>query len=656
MKRGNQAQPKPGAEVTTAVMEHAAPSQRRRTRMAIGIMIGILLLNLIGFSGLWLASVPKAERALMTDLAQHIAHITTFLHTTDIFDSANGTALQTELAAASADLHQLDTLLPFGGTIGSDATRMHEGILMAANFCDAIQNLFGSILLVEPGLRTFVALLLDAPGIAPNGVAAPLTLATINQSQRLLLQSRTTWALVQQDYALLGNGTVADAFGISATNINTFLRYIDATYAAFSAALPAVSAVLDNLPVLLGILQPAQMILAVQDPDELTPFGGAIGSYAWLHVNAGRPLNRLRFKDIVSLDCPQRCVNTPLPAQYSWFKPPDGVWDVRSGGISSDIITAGALFSTLVSNESGVMSQGFLFMTPKVLQHILQISGPVAVPALHLTITAQTLPDALHQIHLQSLTQSGFAANTPTMDEYIVNGIIGALAHLSDDQLRRIGTTFLQDFYTRDIQIYTVYSRVQNEFTALGATGIVPEQNDDILAVVDTDLGNDFASADVTQHIADRIVLGANGLASHTLTLSYTYTPSAQNAANASPYADLVQVKLPPQIPAPHISGSCQAVHIHTASHTVAACRLRIAPGATVTLHITWTTPLMEGHIYRLILQRQTGTAPGVAISMAMANGAALATTTPGASTIRGIITWSSAALSSDMAISANIP
>jgi hypothetical protein len=653
MKRGHQAQPPPGAAVAVAVLERAAPAQRRRERMAIGIMIGILLLNLIGFSGLWLASVPKAERALMTDLAQHIAHITTFLHTTDIFDSANGAVMQTELAAASNDLHQLDTLLPFGGTFGSDATRLHDGILMAASFCDTLQNLFGSILLVEPGLRTFVASLLGAPGIAPNGVAAPLDLATINQAQRLLLQSRTAWALVQQEYALLGNGTVPDAFGISATNINAFVQYIDATDAAFSVALPAVSAVLDNLPVLLGILQPAQMILAVQDPDELTPFGGAIGGYAWLHVNAGRPLNRLHFKDIVSLDCPQRCVNTPLPSQYSWYTPPDGVWDVRTGGISSDIITTGAIFSTLVSNESGIVSQGFLFVTPKVLQHILHISGPVAVPALHLTVTAQTLPNVLHQLHMQSLARSGFAANTPTKDEYIVNSIIGALAHLSDDQLRRIGTAFLQDFYTRDIQIYTVYSRVQNEFTALGATGIVPGQTDDALAVVDTNLGNDYASADVTQHIADRIVLGANGQASHTLTLSYTYTPSAQNAA---PYADLVQVELPRQISAPYISGPCQAVRVRDTSHAVAACRLHIAPGATVTLHITWATSLMESHMYRLILQHQTGTSPSVAISIATANGAALSTSTPGASTLRGIITWSIAALSSDMAISANIP
>src|SRR6185437_2642282 len=217
-----------------------APSARIK-HLAIGIVIGVVLLNLIGFSGLWLASVPKASRAITSDLAQHVAQITALMHTPDIFTEANLTQLQTELNASSTDLKKLDALLPLGGIAGSSSMmRLHHGILMANDFCQALQNLFAGILMVEPGLRAFLYSLLGAPGIVQGGATSPLTLQDINTAQRLMHSSQEAWALMQQEHQIIGVAPVPAAFGISATEINAFATYINETAGSYALAFPTV--------------------------------------------------------------------------------------------------------------------------------------------------------------------------------------------------------------------------------------------------------------------------------------------------------------------------------------------------------------------------------------------------------------------------------
>ncbi len=636
----------------------AAPRTRfsRSTKLAVGIVLGVVVLNLIGFSGLWVTNVAKASRAITNDLDLHVARLTTLLHSTDIFDEAMLPQWQTELNAASADLQKLNGLLPLGGNIGTrDITRMHHGIQMANDFCQALQNLFGGIGIVEPGLRAFLYSLLKSPGIAQGSTVVPMTLHDINNAQALIRNSNNAWELVEQERQILGNAPLSDAFGISATPINRFVNYINQTFPNYAKAFPAISALLDHFHILTGILRPGHLLLALADPDQLRPGGGAIGAYADVRTNGGKVTNRLQFQDISRLDCPTICAQNAVPPQYAWYTPQDGMWGVRDSELDPNFQQSGMQIYNLYLAETGEAVDGIMVFTPALLQQILQIMGPVVVRSLHVTVSVKNVAQAMYREHQKALALSPQIAGAaiPTYDELFANAIFDTLAHATNSQLRQIGTALLHDLTTKDVQLFSIYERVETQLQSLGADGSLNAPYDDSLAVVDTNMGRNFTSAGVTERISDRITLDQAHMATHALTVTYNYPSPATLGSSSGVYDDLVQVLVPAQLAARTISGACKQIAITFTGSTDLACRLKLEPGASVSLRFSWAVPLsLQNHIYRLLVQRQAGAEQNYSITLIAAKGGHLTPVSADARLVKGVVTWSRAPLLNDVDLS----
>ncbi len=641
-------------DATQPTLRIATLSQRPRapiTRLVIFVLIGVFFVNAIGFTGLWVASVPKSAKTITSDLTARIAHISSLMNASNVFDATNLMNLQTEVNAASADLQKLNSLLPFGGAMNtSGATRLHHGLQMASDFCQAVQDLIGSILDVEPGLRAFLYSLIGTASNLQGDTNSLITLEQIHEAQRLLGQSAALWAQVTNERQIIGADPVATTFGISATDVNVFLHYLDATSIDYTHAIALISAVLDNLFLLLGVVQPAHLFVGLLDTDQLLPIGGAIGSYAWVEVDQGAATQSIHFQDISTLDCPKGCTFNVLPASFGWYTPPTGIWGVRDGGLSQSIITSGYAFHQLIANESNISANGILLITPNVLRDILQVIGAVAVPSIHITVTAKTILQDLEQAHQQAAASSQNSAagiaQSPALDAAFANSIFAALAHATNAQLYTLGTMLIHDMLTKDLQSFTIYDRIQKGMGNVGVEGYFPSATEDSLSIVDTNMGQGFASNAVAEHITDHIVLDAAGQAEHTMTLTYTYQPT--NNASSSVYSDLVQVLVPPGATSPVITGPCTPVHATVPNHVDSACRLQIAPGATVTLHVSWRTPFAQKHSYQLVLQRQAGALQFITITVATSNGALLSALSTGADVAKNVVTWINAPLLQD--------
>jgi hypothetical protein len=641
----------PTAQPTLRLPRVTVAQRTVGTRLSLLLVIGLVLVNIVGFTGVWVASVPTSAKATSTDLTRRIMQMQTIMHAPDVLDAANFTNLQSELNAASADLQKLNGLLPFGGAIGTaTAARLHHGFLMAQDFCQAVQYLISSVLTVEPGLRAFVYSLLNST-TQQGSLQVHLSLDHIHEAQRLLSLSMAAWNTMLAEQAAVGSAPLDAAFGISASEANTFLHYLSMTSSDYTHALSLVGAVLDNLFILLGIERPGNLFIGLLDTDQLRPVGGAIGSYAWVKTDQGAISQQVHFRDIATLDCPKACTANTLPPQYDWFTNATDTWGVRDGGLSQSIITSGYSLYQLIQGESNISADGMLLLTPKVLSDILRIMGPVAVPEMNATVTATNVATVLHQAHLQAVRLTQATGTAPALEAAIANRVFAALGPATNDQLSMLGAQLIRDLLTKDLQPFTIYDQIQRGLGFVGVEGIFPGPAADSLSIVDTNIGGDFLSSAVKEQAVDHITLSASGLATHAMTLTYTFTPAPGDFNRRGIYDDLVQVLAPSGATIPTFTGPCHPVQAQVEDRVDGACEVLLAPYTPMTLHVTWSVPQDLSNGYQLVLQRQAGAQQSIAVTVASPDGGALVVTSPDATVAQNIVHWGYAPLTQDRAL-----
>src|SRR3989442_1308729 len=176
----------------------------------------------------------------------------------------------------------------------------------------------------------------------------------------------------------------------------TFYSYIP----ALQAAVNDFGQLSDVVPGLLGICRmriypacPANYLLEVLDSTELRPGGGFIGNYGILTLSAGR-LMAAHITDVALLELPFLRAGEviPYPPAYRWFTLSAHSWSLRDSNLDADFPTAARYGEQNYIRLGGpVPVLGVIAITPALVQHILEITGPIDVTEYHEVVTAQNL-------------------------------------------------------------------------------------------------------------------------------------------------------------------------------------------------------------------------------------------------------------------------
>src|SRR5207248_4454750 len=101
-----------------------------------------------------------------------------------------------------------------------------------------------------------------------------------------------------------------------------------------------------------------------------------------------------------------------LPQYRSWW--PFANWGLRDSNLSADFPTSAQISISKYKSEVGHRVDGVIMFTPFLVEHVLQVIGPVQVPVYNDTIRAQNLEERLHYyqqdnaaLAKQSVDQSG---------------------------------------------------------------------------------------------------------------------------------------------------------------------------------------------------------------------------------------------------------
>jgi hypothetical protein len=311
---------------------------------------------------------------------------------------------------------------------------------------------------------------------------------------------------------------------------------------------------------LLGVGHPRRFLIQTMDTAELRPGGGFTGQYGILQIQDGR-ITPPTLTDVTLIDYAGNgiAIGREAPADYSWMTFPN--WGLRDSNLSGDFPTTARLAMQVFQDEGGGPVDGDIAFTPRMIGHIIDVTGPIKMPGFNETITSKNLEE---RIHYYQQDFSAIAREKQITGNYSYGGrkaftsILGRLLldrvrHLPLSKLMEVVKGAIKDLQSRDLEIYFTNPAdeawlVEHRYSA----SIDTFSKQDGFMVVQGNFSISKASQYVHTTEHDDVTLDAHGNAIHNLTITLDYQQTGP-VYGYDTYADYIRVYAPQ--PAMFISG-----------------------------------------------------------------------------------------------------
>jgi Protein of unknown function (DUF4012) len=465
---------------------------------------------------------------------------------------------QTELQAAQQDFLSIQKRLHSGaGLLGMIAGL--PGVDHRFATADALAAVGLDVTEMGLDLTTAALPVLQRVRAGPLASSDPL----ITQTDLDHLQQ----ALTHADGLLADIDNRLDGLDLSQLSFTTAQQ---ATFNTLRGQLPHVRDVLRQISPwapaiawMLGVGQPRHFLVQTLDRAELRPSGGFTGDYGVLTINDGKihPFALYNVNDIdYGLKTNGWIFGKRAPAPYSWW--PFANWGLRDANLSPDFPTTAKIIMDVFQNEGGGAVDGVIHVSPVVIAHVLNVTGPISVPEYQETITADNLEA---KIHYYQQDPAGIAKqqqlNPNDHTHSLRKRFTQLLSQLLQEKMKQLPLSQLmlvvkqvwKDIGAKDLQLYVTNQQVEDLLVQRRAAGLM-----DTTAKVD---GYAFVQANVsaaksTPYVSvtqrDDITLDAQGGALHQLTITLVNDPKGPIYGYPT-YRDYIRIYVPPQ--ARYISG-----------------------------------------------------------------------------------------------------
>jgi len=473
-------------------------------------------------------------------------------------DLAGVEVAQGELQAARHDFQTLDSRLHAGtGLLGMIAAL--PGVDQKFAMADALATIGLNVTVMGLELTTAALPVLQRMRGGPLASGGPLlTLTDLQNLQQALTHADERLAEVAQrlDGLDLNQLSLTDAQRATFTALRGQLPHFRDVLRQASPWAPAIAW-------MLGVGQPRQFLVQTLDRAELRPSGGFTGDYGVLTVADGKiqPFALYNVNDIdYGLKTNGWIFGKRPPAQYSWW--PFANWGLRDANLSPDFPTTAKIIMDVFRNEGGGAVDGVIQVSPVVVAHVLNVTGPISVPEYQETITADNLEA---KIHYYQQDPAGIAKqqqlNPNDHTHSLRKRFTQLLAQLLQDKVKRLPLSqFMlvvkqvwKDIGAKDLQLYVTNQQVEDLLVKRRAAGLMDTTAKiDGFALVQANV----SAAKSTPYIAvtqrDDITLDAQGGALHQLTITLANDPRGPIYGYPT-YRDYIRIYVPPQ--ARYISG-----------------------------------------------------------------------------------------------------
>jgi hypothetical protein len=283
------------------------------------------------------------------------------------------------------------------------------------------------------------------------------------------------------------------------------------------------------------------ILVLFENPSEMRPGGGFLGSYADVSISGGAITN-VSIHDIADVDktFTEKIVPpVPLQVEETAWRPADGNWFFDFPTSASETL---ALFqqSGMYANSSTVF-EGAIAVTPQVLSDLLSVTGLVTLPGASPNAPSTTFTADNLMVQIQKIVQAGQAkssAGTPTYPKEVLGqlyqAIFQGLASSTSNEKSQILGLALNWIGNRDVMIYSADPDFESFIQESGAAGdeyqLPSNFNGDYLAIVNADINSDKSERYIAQSINYDGAIGSDGTLTDHLIIDRTHN------GNQSPY------------------------------------------------------------------------------------------------------------------------
>ena len=400
---------------------------------------------------------------------------------------------------------------------------------------------------------------------------------------------------------------------------------------AYQPALAEFAQLQDVLPTILGWGTPKRYLVLTQDPAELRPTGGFIGSFGIIAFDGGRITER-HFQDVFALDLPWAYpFVTPPPALERYLLGPKQPWQLADANWSPDFPTSAQEAARLYRNEGGPGAvDGVVAITTGTIDELLSVAGPVTVPGYAVTIASGET--TLKVLQNTREPRPGTTANRKAFLSDFADALFAALFSMPPDKWLDLAGQGDALRSGRLLQAWFSDPAAEAEAARLGIDGAVRAVAGDYLYPVDSNVAPASKLNAVTTRSLDlSVALDPLGNAHDSLGITWL---NAIDTPAAAPYRALpgvgqarelgmyFRLLVPERSRIQQVSGgTLQALTAPAdvgdeAGRTVFGNYLRIPPG-TGRLRYDWISPYASDlgadgvFTYYLTIQKQPGLLPG---------------------------------------------
>ncbi len=258
-------------------------------------------------------------------------------------------------------------------------------------------------------------------------------------------------------------------------------------------------------------------IIVFQNPAELRPTGGFMGSFAVLTVKDGA-ITKMTVPPGGTYDLQgqlRKVVEPPTPLLLSNKR-----WEFQDANWFPSFPVSAEKIMWFYRNSLGESVDGVIAINASVLERLLSIMGPVTDEKRAVTLHSDT---ALATI--QKIVEEGPEKQINKPKQIIADlapGLVKQISTANTAQIIPLLTELQEALEQKEIQAYFTDGEVQNTIKNLGWSGelVATNKNQDYVMVVNTNIQGEKSDANISQTVSHQSVVAQDGTITNTVTIT----------------------------------------------------------------------------------------------------------------------------------------
>lgn len=260
------------------------------------------------------------------------------------------------------------------------------------------------------------------------------------------------------------------------------------------------------LALLLGREEPRRYLIVFQNPNELRPTGGFMGSYAELDVYRGE-IERLVIPGGGTYDLQGQLLAQVVPPEPLTLVADR--WEFQDSNWSPDFPTAAEKMRYFWSKSGGHTVDGIIAVNATVVQDLLALTGPIDIPELGKTINAQNF-----MIETQKSVELEYDVEENAPKKIL--GLMGPrlveqLKRLPQDQVLEAMGVVSNALERKDVQVSLSDPKEDVLAQSFGWSGRLKSASGDALAVIAANIAGQKTDAAIKEHVQHTANIQADG-------------------------------------------------------------------------------------------------------------------------------------------------